>query len=78
MANMEERPETLSDHLHAQLANEELSEAVHAAADRIIYNLDYNGYLPLPLAELIDPEGSAGQLEQLEQALQVVQAMDPP
>ena len=78
MANMEERPETLSDHLHAQLSNEELSPAVQAAADRIIYNLDSNGYLPLPLEELVDPEGPADQLAHLERALRVVQAMDPP
>jgi RNA polymerase sigma-54 factor len=78
MANMEERPETLSDHLHAQLASEELIEGVRLAADKIIYNLDSNGYLAMPLAELVDPDGPADQLEHLEQALCVVQAMDPP
>jgi RNA polymerase sigma-54 factor len=78
MANMEERPETLSDHLHAQLASEELSEPDKVAADKIIYNLDANGYLPMPLEELVDPDGPAGQLESLRRGLRAVQGMDPP
>ncbi len=78
MANMAERPETLSDHLHDQLANEELTDAERLAADKIIYNLDVNGYLPMPLEELVDPDGPADQLAHLEKALAVVQGMDPP
>ena len=78
MANMAERPETLCDHLHTQLANYELSEPERQAADKIIYNLDVNGYLPLPLDELVDPDGPPGQLPLLEKALTVVQSMDPP
>jgi len=77
MANMEERPESLSDHLHAQLANEELSETDRLAADRIIYNLDANGYLSMPLEELIDPDGPADQIESLRRGLRVVQGMEP-
>jgi RNA polymerase sigma-54 factor len=77
MANMEERPESLSDHLHAQLASEELTEADRLAADRIIYNLDPNGYLPMPLADLVDPDGPPGQLEALRRGLRVVQGMEP-
>jgi RNA polymerase sigma-54 factor len=78
MANMVERPETLSNHLHEQLSNYELSEAERQAADKVIYNLDANGYLPMPLADLIDPEGPPGQLELLETGLATVQTMDPP
>jgi len=78
MANMQERPETLSNHLHDQLASEDLPAPVRQAADRIIYNLDANGYLPMPLGELVDPDGPAGQLEHLEGALLLVQRLDPP
>ncbi len=78
MANMQQRPETLCDHLHAQLASEDLTDEERAAADRIIYNLDANGYLPMPLEELIDPDGPANQIELLTKALRVVQGMDPP
>jgi RNA polymerase sigma-54 factor len=78
MANMAERPATLSDHLHEQLSNYDLTPDERQAADRIIYNLDANGYLPMPLEELVDPDGPAGQLANLERALLVVQGMDPP
>ena len=78
MANMAERPETLSDHLHDQLSNYDLTEAERQAADKVIYNLDINGYLPMPLEELVDPDGPQDQLPQLQKALLVVQGMDPP
>jgi RNA polymerase sigma-54 factor len=61
MANMAERPETLCDHLHQQLSNYELTEAERLAADKVIYNLDANGYLPMPVEELVDADGPAGQ-----------------
>jgi RNA polymerase sigma-54 factor len=80
MANMVERPETLSDHLHEQLSNYDLDPAVRQAADKIIYNLDANGYLQLPLDELVDsdaPEGQPAQRAHLEAALRIVQSMDP-
>jgi RNA polymerase sigma-54 factor len=78
MANMVERPETLSRHLHEQLSNEDLPARVAQAAEKVIFNLDANGYLPLPLSELVDPDGPPGQLELLERALAVVQGLDPP
>ncbi len=77
MANMQERPETLCDHLHDQLSLYELTEAERAAADKVIYNLDANGYLPMPLEELVDSDGPAGQLELLSKALEVVQGLEP-
>jgi RNA polymerase sigma-54 factor len=77
MANMVERPETLSQHLHDQLSNYELSEAERQAADKVIYNLDANGYLPMPLEELIDPDGPPDQLAALQNGLAVVQTMEP-
>jgi RNA polymerase sigma-54 factor len=78
MANMAERPETLFHHLHDQLSNYDLTPAEQQAADRIIHNLDANGYLPMPLEELVDPEGPTSQIESLRKALRVVQSMDPP
>jgi RNA polymerase sigma-54 factor len=47
------------------------------AADKVIYNLDANGYLSMPMEELVDPDGPKDQLEQLHKALKVVQGMDP-
>ena len=78
MANMAERPETLCDHLHAQISNYELSDVERAAADKVIYNLDANGYLPMPLEDLVDAEGPPEQITHLYKALAAVQNMDPP
>jgi len=93
MANMEDRPETLFNHLHDQLANYDLAPEIEQAADKVIFNLDANGYLPMPLEELIDPTPSdaagqptvadpeafrATQRAALEAGLKVVQSMDPP
>jgi RNA polymerase sigma-54 factor len=77
IANMEERPETLFNHLSDQLSGYDLTPGQRQAAERVINNLDANGYLPLPLEELIDPDGPAGQLADLTQALEIVQSMDP-
>ena len=78
MANMAERPETLSNHLHEQISNYDLTPAERQAADKVIYNLDANGYLSMPLEELTDPDGPPDQLAQLQKALAIVQGMDPP
>jgi len=78
MANMAERPETLCDHLHAQVANYDLSPAEREAADKVIYNLDANGYLSMPLDELVEADGPPDQIAHLTSALAVVQSMDPP
>ena len=80
MANMQERPETLFNHLHDQLSNYDLSALERQAAEKIVYNLDANGYLATPLEDLVDPDGPpdrATQLALLEKALGVVQGMDP-
>jgi RNA polymerase sigma-54 factor len=77
MANMVERPETLSQHLHDQLSNYEITPEVRQAADKVIYNLDANGYLLVPLEELVDPDGPEGQMTHLEEGLALVQSMDP-
>jgi RNA polymerase sigma-54 factor len=77
MANMQERPATLFHHLHEQLSNYDLTDAERQAADKVIHNLDANGYLPMPLEELVDPDGPKDQIALLEEALKVVQGMEP-
>jgi RNA polymerase sigma-54 factor len=88
MANMLARPETLVDYLHHQLSWFEIDEGVRRMADRVIYSLDTNGYLKTPLEELL-PQLSAElngdlqahrakQMAIAEEALRVVQRLDPP
>ncbi|TWT47617.1 RNA polymerase factor sigma-54 [Botrimarina hoheduenensis] len=88
MANMLARPESLADYLHHQLSWFDLSDELRRMAERIIFSLDSNGYLKSPLEELIPPSpvelnGDAAsyrrqQLELAEEALQIVQHLDPP
>ena len=68
-------PVTLADHLNSQLSVLVLSEPLRDAAERIIGNLDENGYLTVTLDELTDA-GDAG-LPHLEAALKVVHSLDP-
>lgn len=78
MANMTARPQSLLDYLHDQLGYFDLDPAVRAMADRIIYNLDANGYLQGSLEDLLGPEGTKADLAVAQQALAVVQKLDPP
>ena len=78
MANMLARPQSLQDYLHEQLGWFDLSPELRAMADRIIYNLDSNGYLQTSLEELIGPDAPKTDLELAKKALAVVQRLDPP
>src|SRR5438876_3313014 len=88
MANMLARPETLVDYLHHQLSWFEMEDVVRRMAERVIYSLDTNGYLKTPLEELLPPVSAevngdvqsyrATQMTIAEQALRVVQRLDPP
>ncbi len=78
MANMVDRPTSLHDHLHNQLGWFDIDEPIRQMCDRIIYNLDSNGYLQSRLEELIDPDGGPTQLALAQQALALVQRLDPP
>lgn len=68
-------PVTLADHLRSQLSVMVLSDDVRDAAEVIIGNLNEDGYLMASLEELAQPEGPS--LAQLEEALKVVQSLDP-
>jgi RNA polymerase sigma-54 factor len=68
-------PVTLGDHLHSQLAVLVMSEAVRDAADNIIGNLDENGYLTATLEEIA--ESGQHTLDEVQEALRVVQSLDP-
>ena len=78
MANAVDRPESLNDYLHHQLAWFEIDPAVRQLCDRIIYNLDANGYLQGRLEDFLEPTAPPAQLELAKQALAIVQKLDPP
>ncbi len=68
-------PVTLPDHLNQQLSLTVLPEKVRDACDSIIGNLDDNGYLTIPLDEIALLGSHA--MDDLEDALHAVQALDP-
>src|ERR1700674_2405501 len=68
-------PVTLGDHLRSQLSVSLISDEVRDAAESIIGNLDEDGYVSASLEEI----AAAGEHkpEHVEEALRVVQALDP-
>ena len=78
MANMVARPQSLQDYLHDQLGWFDLEAGLRQMADRIIYNLDTNGYLQGRVEDLLDPDAGPEQLELAQRALALVQKLDPP
>ena len=87
MANMVARPESLLEYLEHQLSWYDLDDRLRRYCERIIYNLDSNGYLKVPLEDLLDTppaeingDAKSWQEEQTklaEQALSIVQRLDP-
>jgi len=69
-------PASLADHLEWQLSMAICTETVRKIADAIIGNLDENGYLTATLEE-ITQEGNHS-MEDVEEALTMVQEFDPP
>ena len=88
MANMVARPESLLEYLEHQLSWYDLSPEVRRLCERIIYNLDSNGYLKAPLEELLSnlpaelngdtQSWHAEQMKLAKEALAIVQRLDPP
>jgi RNA polymerase sigma-54 factor len=68
-------PVTLGDYLRSQLSVSLISDVVRNAAESIIGNLDEDGYVSASLEEI----AAAGEHkpEHVEQALRVVQSLDP-
>ncbi|MFZ4694106.1 MAG: RNA polymerase factor sigma-54 [Verrucomicrobiia bacterium] len=69
------RPETLSEHLLAQLSLAEVAELLRPVCENIIGNLDERGYLTATDEELLAWAG--GRREVADQALATVQSLDP-
>ena len=78
MANMIARPQSLQDYLRDQLGWFDLEPDLRAMAERIVYNLDHNGYLQGRLEDLLGPEASRDDLALAQRALALVQRLDPP
>ena len=78
MANMVARPQSLQDYLHDQLGWFDLEADLRAMADRIIYNLDTNGYLQGRLEDILGADAGEEEVALAQRALALVQKLDPP
>lgn len=76
--NMASRPTSFRENLELQLGFFDLEPTIRALAEYIIYNLDDSGYLKLSLDEVVRDFGGQASVEQAEEALQIVQKLDPP
>ena len=68
--------QSLADHLEWQLSAAICTETVHEIAESIIGNLDENGYLTATLEEIA--QSGTYAMEDVEEALAMVQEFDPP
>ncbi|NOZ23582.1 MAG: RNA polymerase factor sigma-54 [Planctomycetes bacterium] len=71
-------PVGLQDHLYTQLMLLDLPKEKQELAENIIYNLDPNGYLRHPLAEIGESLDPPRTEEEMAVALKVVQDLEPP
>ncbi len=78
MQNVPSRPESLQEYLEHQLAFLDIPDRQRELARYLIYNLDDDGYLRIPLEDLAASSPVPTTVEELEQALRQVQKLDPP
>lgn len=80
ISNVAEREETLQDHLLAQLSDWDMTPQLSRMCERIIssLNADDGGYLRTSLTDLLPASATEDDLDLAEEALAVVQSLDPP
>lgn len=80
MSNVAEREETLQDHLLEQLAEWDLSRELRKMCERIIssLNAEDGGYLRTALVDLLPADAGPDRLDLAEEALAIIQSLDPP
>ena len=78
MQNMASRPESLHDYLIHQFSFFDTSPVVRQLGEIMIHNLDESGYLTIPLEHLVERAGPQATLALAEEALFLVQKLDPP
>jgi RNA polymerase sigma-54 factor len=78
MQNMASRPRSFHDDLTDQLGFFDCDPTVRELAEYIIYNLDEMGLFKLELQDVVRDFNGRATIEQAEEALQLVQRLDPP
>lgn len=78
LANIADRHHTLQDYLEQQIGELDLPLDIRELAERIVTALDSNGYLTASLADLLPADATPQDMQRAEQALRIVQQLDPP
>jgi RNA polymerase sigma-54 factor len=80
MANVADRQDSLQEYLLHQLGELEIDQTMYRMCERIVSSLaaENGGYLQSSLADLLPANADARQLELAQQALKIVQSLDPP
>ncbi len=69
---------SLEEHLRRQIALLDLDPHIREVCENIIANLDWRGYLEYPLEEIVASMDTPASPEQAEEALRIVQQLEPP
>ncbi|MCA9117745.1 MAG: RNA polymerase factor sigma-54 [Planctomycetaceae bacterium] len=77
MSNMTARPQSLHEYLLEQFGFFSCSKEVRHFGEYLIQNLDANGRLQSSLPEIVQVYGRPIQMEQAEEALQLIRQLDP-
>ncbi|MHC4598053.1 MAG: RNA polymerase factor sigma-54 [Planctomycetota bacterium] len=78
MQNTAARPVSLQEFLFQQFNLLNVSPVERKIGEKIIFNIDDNGYLQYPLEEVFDFESDGATRHEVEQVLLKVQNLDPP
>jgi RNA polymerase sigma-54 factor len=80
ISNVADRPESLQEHLLHQLGEQDFAPEMLAMCERIISTLDPRdgGYFRASLRDLLPADAPPEQLRLAEQALALIQTLDPP
>ncbi len=78
MQNMPSRPQSLQDYLEEQLAFLDADRAQMRLLRYLISHIDEHGYVTVPLEELAKGYDQVSTVAQVEEALRMIQKLDPP
>ncbi|QDU78827.1 RNA polymerase sigma-54 factor [Polystyrenella longa] len=78
IANLTEQADTLQEYLLEQFSFFECDDELREFGEYLIQNLDKNGRLQSSLAEISQVYGRIIDIERAEEALQLIQKLDPP
>lgn len=78
LENTAAKPMSLHDYLMGQLSLIDFPSHLAEAAENIIYSIDKSGYLASPLEEIVQSLEKPLPVEEVKEALKVVQSLEPP